>query len=184
MKRPYMRWTDAEVAILHEIWAQPETIESQAHRLPGRPVERIRHKARAIGLGAKPRLTPGWTELCKVMAHGLSMTAKQAAQAVNLSEQQARELLDRAVAEQRAHIANFQRHPRTGAAQKVYRIGSGTNAKRPDMLTRQQSQERWKAKQDPHELFVRRRRYYTRKKIESGTLARRDPLTAALFGSV
>lgn len=184
MTARYVRWSDEDKAILREIWKSTESIQSQVHRLPGRTAEHLRQKAKDLGLERKPRSAPGWKRIRDTLAGGRIMTIQDLAEAVHLSTQQVRELLDAAVERGDAHIFDWVRVSRNGHAQKRFKLGSGKNAKAPAHFTHAERQERWESKQDPEELFIRRRRYYTRKLAETGKLVRRDPLTAALFGSV
>ncbi len=184
MSGRYMRWTDADVTILREIWASPDTIESQAHRLPGRTVDHLRQRAASLKLGSKPRSSPGWARIRAALERGLPMTAQELADAADLTAQQACELLNAAVAREQAYVFDFVRVSRNGKAQKRYRLGAGVSVNPPKHFTPEERHKRWLDKQDPQELFVQRRRYYVRKLARAGKLARRDPITAALFGSV
>lgn len=180
----YVRWSEEDKAILRDIWASPEPIESQVHRLPGRTVDHLRQKANALKLGSKPRGSQGWKRIRAALQGGALLTTQAIADIVHLSGQQVRELLDAAVLRGEVHVFDWVRVSRNGKAQKRYRLGAGQSAKEPAHFTAEQRQERWLNKQDPHELFMRRRRYYVRKLADNGRLARRDPLTAALFGGM
>ena len=104
-------------------------------------------------------------------------TAPEVATKVYCTERSAQVLINRLRQQGVVHIQEWRRSGKVMVA--VYRYGIGTDAAKPKPLTAQERLKRWRAKEtlDDHAFRMARERAKKWK-------IKRDPLVAALFGSV
>ena len=119
-------YSPEEKQILRDIYASPETIESQVHRLPLRSLSSIEAKARVMGL-KKTRQKPLMERISDLMSDGRPRTAAQLAKLVGGKRKFICEQLRLASDGLRYHI-----HSHSGSHRAiVFKAGPGKNAERP-----------------------------------------------------
>jgi hypothetical protein len=174
------RWSPEELAILARIWRSPTPVKLQMHLLPGRSESTAGHQAIRQELGAKNRADSKLVDdIEKLLKDGRSRTVSAIFKEIDISLSHARNMLNRLVAERRAHIADWEQVPSNGLWQAIYVIGRGVSMPRPKKMTQKERSARFERKIDPLELQIRRQRYTLRQKKN---IVRRDPLIAAFFG--
>lgn len=186
MKRTYHRWTPAEDKILREMYASVDTLVSQLHRLPGCNEMGCKNRARVLGIRKSIQVREtSKPQVVAAMAMYRGLSAPDIAKRSKIHIVTVRKLLSDMVKAGEAHIAAWGPDKTNGVPTRLYRLGSGRNASKPRVRTSNERVKAWEQRQEPEELRVRRSRYYTRRQIKLGVLIPpRDPITAALFGSV
>lgn len=183
-------WSDAEIAALRAIWPVPGSMKSVvAPAVPTRSLSGIATKAVELGLGPRPaspreRYSPAWDAIARLLAERPNLSAWQIARLAGVPR-------DTVIGHVRAkhrigaiHISGHVREGVTGKWERCWTLGEGRDKKAPRALTSAEKfareWKRLKADDDAYDRHnARRRAEYAAKKQP-----RRDPLTAALFGSV
>lgn len=118
-------WLDHEDETLIKIYASPESVPSQAHRLPGRTIDAIGKRASVLKL-VKLKIAP-LDMIRMALEDGVSRTAIELADVTGIRSKFILELLRRARAENWFHIDGYVGKHRA----MRFVIGSGDDAERP-----------------------------------------------------
>lgn len=184
-------WTPEQDARLCELWARDVPVEQIAAEL-GRT--EIAIPKRALGNLGLPRRAVdqyrnqsiAWPAIQRELQKVPSADSKYLALVTGYSRRQMLILLRQHHTSGDLHIAKWYRYADKGQWAAQYALGAGEDAPKPVPLTRAQ---RWqntakKLKDNPEHYVRRNQKARLRYAKRTGSLVRRDPLTAALFGGV
>ena len=112
-----------------------------------------------------------------------AMTVAQISIAADREEQSVRHVIKRLHERNEVHIASWQRNAK-GPNTAAYKLGPGTDAKRPPRVSHAKKSKKWRNSSEGAEHT---RHYktalYARQKFATGGVAAIDPLLAILLGS-
>lgn len=190
-----LRWTAAEDDFLRDHW-QSEMTTIAIMKSLGRSRSGVQDRARRIGLGPREhdsrRSRKSWPTLRAFMLaienqeRPQFMTVLELHVATGICEQTILNTLNDLHALGKVHITAYRRAPNIKRWARVWRLGPGVDADQPMRTVAAISCKayRKRLKTDPERASKIEARHKLRKLERAGLLIRRDPLTAALFGSV
>lgn len=188
-RRGWTSWSEQEKVDLVDIWSRPEGLKTNLHRFNGRTLDAIAGKAHVMGLPARssgPANRGGANEVLILKLLAIRpMDITEVAAKLGVWERPARFRLNALHAAGKIHVARYERFSSHGPAARIFALGPGIDAPRPkpiDHSTRQRDLIKRMRKEDPaaYEALLARKRLMAR--LRTGTLVKRDPAAAALFG--
>ncbi|WP_213761794.1 hypothetical protein [Caballeronia sp. dw_19] len=188
-RRGWVSWSDEEKALVADVWARPEGLKKSVHLFNGRTIDGIKHMAHKLGLPPRstgPANRGGPNEALVLQLLELRpMDITELAVKIGVSERAARFRVNDLHAAGRIHITRWERFSPHGAPSRMWALGPGEDAPRPKPIPRTTLQREWlkrMRREDPdkYERLLARKRLAER--VRTGTIVRRDPAAAALFG--
>lgn len=188
-RRGWTSWSEQEKIDLVDVWSRPESLKCNLHLLNGRTIDAIKAQAHKMGL---PRRSTGTANrgganevLILKMLKVRPMDIRELAAKLGIWERPARFRVNALHAAGKIHITRWERFSSHGTASRMWAHGPGVDAPRPKPVPQKiRERERIKRmrKQDPeaYERFLAHKRLAER--IRTGTLVKRDPAAAAMFG--
>lgn len=184
------RWTAEEEQKLRKLWAGPGGIkEAILPAFPQRSYKSITTRASSLGLGPRKHVqaasySPLWEVISCALRKTPGLSANAIAALTGLSYHSVMHLLYRKYGRGEVHVSGHVRQANDGYAARCWSLGSGQDAPRPGPEAREQREARYRKEltADPLRLAVKNGRRRILAAERKGTLARRDPLVAALFG--
>ncbi|GGD63231.1 hypothetical protein [Caballeronia grimmiae] len=193
MNKPWIRWEAEHDALLRRLWKSHQTIKSFVHQFPGRSCSSLSQRAIALRLGPRApqvrkhiSLTPT-DDLIRVELRRGPMDVVELSAKTGMSNRCVTARINRMHERGEVHIHAWERFHVSGYPARIWALGSGRDAKRPAAST---GAKKWRRRMaalkndrpDEYERLMARRRHQSR--MRAGTIVRRDPLVAALFGEV
>lgn len=188
-RRKWVSWSDEEKALVADVWARPEGLKESVHLFNGRTIDGIKHMAHKMQLpprtaGPANRGGPNEARVLQLLELR-PMDITELAVKIGISERAARFRVNDLHAAKRVHITRWEHFSQQGVPSRVWALGAREDAPRPNPIppaTRQRDLIKRMRKEDPdaYERLLARKRLAER--IRTGTLIKRDPAAAALFG--
>jgi hypothetical protein len=124
-------WTEAEMAIVREIWASPDALATQLHRLPGRTAISVYKMADRLKLVKRARPETSCREmLIALMADGQRRSVAEMAAATGFSVKTVRAQSSSLHEERAMHIPEY----REPYSERVYVWGEGEDVPKPPQM--------------------------------------------------
>lgn len=174
-------------ALLSEIWEDPAPLKTHLHRFPGRSVDTLIHRAKAIGLPdrrairlARAEATTG-ARIREQMELLPGTTLELAARAI-VSKRTAQNFIERHRAD--VHIIDYRPRGISGPPPAVFAWGPGEDKTRPQPQSPTVAARKYyrKRRRDPYLRELDATRQRIRYAERTGRLAKRDAAAIALFG--
>ena len=184
-------WPTVDDARLCELWGRDVPVDDIATEL-GRTPNAIGKRARGV-LGLPRRDVDqyrnpsiAWPAILRELRRVPSADSKYLALVTGYSRRQMLLLLRQHHEAGDLHIAKWYRYADKGQWAAQYAIGAGVDAPKPVPLTRAEKWKRTAArlKDNPEHYLRKNQNARLRYAKRTGSLVRRDPMTAALFGGV
>jgi hypothetical protein len=184
------KWSPEEDALLTKLWSEPAALKTVEHLFPLRTEAALVARGRDLKLPDRRRAIPaqraaqGSGARIKAILESRRATTAELAVLAACSEPTVRRFISANRAEM--HIARFLPAGEDGPGAAVWVWGAGRDAKRPPPKSRHELSKRYyrKLKRERFDKFDEiRAQQRIRAATKAGTLVRRDPLVAALFGS-
>lgn len=179
------RWTPEEEQKLRELVATGQSYRVIGAHL-GRSGDTVFHKAKAMGLGAKPLTTersPTWIAIERICADGVPRSVHELVEATGAARHTIDCLFyDRKKAKQ-AHVARWQAGH--GAPVPLWLPVPGKSARRPRTMTLAETSKRFRDRlreSDPIAYRVYLARNAARSALKAGKVKRQHAVVRALFG--
>ncbi|PVX86454.1 hypothetical protein [Paraburkholderia unamae] len=183
------KWSPEEDALLTKLWGEPAALKNVEHLFPLRTEAALVARGRDLKLPDRRRSMPaqraaqGSGARIKAILESRPATAAELAALAVCSQPTVRRFITANRAEMR--IARYLPNAGDGSPTAVWAWGAGRDAKRPAPKSREELSARYyrKLKRERLDKFDQlRAQQRVRAATKAGTLVRRDPLVAALFG--
>jgi hypothetical protein len=144
-------WTEAEDALLREVWEQPGTLKASVSRFPGRSINAIRYRGTVeLGLpkrGALRATTYSWCEevIDEALRNGFTGTADQIAEMTSASGNRVRALL-RESEGTKYHVTDWAKRSNGCDWTPVWAWGEGERAPKPKRNTSAELSKRFRTR--------------------------------------
>ncbi|WP_144265802.1 SANT/Myb-like DNA-binding domain-containing protein [Pandoraea sp. SD6-2] len=186
-----MPWSPEDSARLTDLWDSALPIKCIAEHFPGRTTNAVRKHGRyGLGLpdrnGKRGRATSiAWGAIQRELRKVPMGDSKYLAMVTGYSRRQILLLLSEHHEAGDLHIAGWVRYAPAGAWAARFSLGNGVDAQKPEPLTRKEIDRRrtLRLSKDAEYQAARCARARVRYAIKTGSLVRRDPLIAALYGT-
>jgi hypothetical protein len=188
-RQAWTSWSEQEKIDLVDVWSRPEGLKKNLHLFNGRSIDSILGKAHAMGLPAKsagPANRGGPNEVLILKLLELRpMDIAELAVKLGICERPARFRVNALYAAGKIHITRWERFSPHGKPSRMWALGAGEDAPRPrpiphKVLERKRIERMRKEDPAAHEAILARKRLM--QSLRTGTLVKRDPAAAALFG--
>ncbi|VVE31366.1 bacteriophage protein [Pandoraea eparura] len=185
-------WTTEERETLCQHWGDAGPVKRVlCPLLPKRSADAIVRYARFLGLPKRPaypkeRFAPAWEAIRTYMEAHPNKSAEQISNALAMSMSTVAKHLRAKHRVDEIHVSDWGRVGIVGPYAPHYTYGHGRNRMKPRPITAAQACARYRdtVRKDPERLAIRNAKDRLRYAERTGNLVKRDPLVAALFGSV
>lgn len=186
-----MPWSPEDDVRLTELWASTLPLKCIAEQFPYRTTVAVqKHGRYGLGLpdrnGKRGRSTSiAWCAIQRELRKVPMGDSKYLAMVTGYSRRQILLLLSEHHGAGDLHIAGWVRYAPAGAWAARFALGKGVDAQKPEPLTRKEIDRRrtLRLSKDAEYQAARCARARVRYAIKTGSLVRRDPLIAALYGT-
>lgn len=185
-------WTDEEEELLRQRWSDVGSIKRAiCPYLPNRSAGAIASHAKQMKLPKRPaypkeRYAPAWESIRRHLQRCPNQSAEQIGEALGMSVSTVAKHLRAKHRSGEIHITDWSRTAVVGPFGAHYTYGTGRNRMKPRPITAAQACARYResVRKDPERQALRNAKDRLRYAERAGNLVKRDPLVAALFGSV
>ncbi len=188
MRSSRLKWSTAEDTILREQWPNGKPIRMWMDMLLGRSERSIVQRAGKMGLpprgsGCTAGNSPSWRLIRHALESGEALTPIEISKRTGITRQHVyAELRQHHPID--VHIADYGERGPTGYRPKMWKLGQGKDAKRPEPMTKEEINRRRyrKFKQNPEALARSEAKKRLRDCEKAGQLIRRDEAAAWIAG--
>lgn len=177
------------MVVLVDVWSRPENLKANLHLLEGRSIDSVKGQAHKMGLPPRstgPSNRGGVNEVLTLKLLELRpMDITELSVKLGISNRAAGFRVNDLHAAGRIHITRWERFSPHGVPSRIWALGPGEDAPRPEpgdhkVLERKRINRMRKDDPAAYEAVLARKR--TKQQLRNGTLVKRDPAAAALFG--
>lgn len=188
MRSSRLKWSAAEDKTLREQWTNGRPIRMWLDLLPGRSERGIVQRAGKLklaprGSGCASGNSPSWRLIRQVLEAGAPLTPIEISKRTGVTRQHVYEEL-RQHHPADIHIAGYAERGPTGYRAKLWKLGAGKDAPRPQPMTKKEINKRryQRFKKNPEALARRDAKKRLRDCEKEGKLIRRDQAAAWIGG--
>lgn len=188
--RTWKKWTQEKDDLLRKIWTEPGPVKIHADLFDGRSAHALIARASTLNLGPRGKGMRGVTPLSDLSIRrelaARPMDAKELGAKTGIERSHVAHRLNEMHAAGEVRIHSWDRFGASGRWARIWSIGPGKDAKKPvapNPSDRERKRLQRQRREEPAKYEDRMARRRLNKQRREAKPARRDDLTAALFGA-